>query len=349
MRGFFYNRCLNFQSVICISFYHPTDTECNCFPRASAIGRIFMTYQEFKENVTTVIQNRLGSNVKVTIQEIIKNNDTHYDGLTILSNQLNISPTIYLNFYFKQYLKGRSLEEICHDILSVYEENKPSGNIDISFFTNYEQVKKRIVFKLINYEQNKNLLQKIPHIKILDLAIILPNAIALDSSTEAPSNWPILWASAPLTVKMNSPGEAGRCSSPHNTRKDSTPPHRDKKPAVGPRVNMANRALSSTSSAAVRVFKKSSAYMTTRLERPSFMAGIRPSSGVMADSKNDSAMARANSMPVQATSRDFWLRIGQSPLSCKQDYYNKVAARADYLKNLQFSHSFSGADSSQTA
>ena len=44
-----------------------------------------MTYQEFKENVTTVIQNRLGSNVKVTIQEIIKNNDTHYDGLTILS------------------------------------------------------------------------------------------------------------------------------------------------------------------------------------------------------------------------------------------------------------------------
>ena len=54
MRGFFYNRCLNFQSVICISFYHPTDTECNCFPRASAIGRIFMTYQEFKENVIDI-------------------------------------------------------------------------------------------------------------------------------------------------------------------------------------------------------------------------------------------------------------------------------------------------------
>ena len=144
-----------------------------------------MTYQEFKENVTTVIQNRLGSNVKVTIQEIIKNNDTHYDGLTILSNQLNISPTIYLNFYFKQYLKGRSLEEICHGILSVYEENKPSGNIDISFFTNYEQVKKRIVFKLINYEQNKNLLQKIPHIKILDLAIIFNCLVDADETGNA--------------------------------------------------------------------------------------------------------------------------------------------------------------------
>ena len=107
----------------------------------------------------------------VTIQEIIKNNDTHYDGLTILSNQLNISPTIYLNFYFKQYLKGRSLEEICHDILSVYEENKPSGNIDISFFT--------------NYEQNKNLLQKIPHIKILDLAIIFNCLVDADETGNA--------------------------------------------------------------------------------------------------------------------------------------------------------------------
>ena len=45
-------------------------------------------------------------------------------------------------------------------------------------------------------------------------------------------------------------------------------------------------------------------------------------------------------MPVQATSRDFWLRIGQSPLSCKQDYYNKVAARADYLKIYNFHTAF---------
>ena len=108
-----------------------------------------------------------------------------YNGLTILSNQLNISPTIYLNFYFKQYQKGRSLEEIYHDILSVYKENKPSGNIDISFFTDYEQVKKRIVFKLINYEQNRQLLEKIPHIRLLDLAIIFNCLVEADATGNA--------------------------------------------------------------------------------------------------------------------------------------------------------------------
>ena len=59
-----------------------------------------MTYQEFKENVTTVIQNRLGSNVKVTIQEIIKNNDTHYDGLTDLIQSAEYIPNYLSELLF---------------------------------------------------------------------------------------------------------------------------------------------------------------------------------------------------------------------------------------------------------
>lgn len=76
-----------------------------------------MIYQEFKKNVKTTIQTWLGSSAKVTIQEIIKNNGTHYDGITIISGQLNVSPTVYLNSYFEQYKEGRPLDEICHDIL----------------------------------------------------------------------------------------------------------------------------------------------------------------------------------------------------------------------------------------
>lgn len=131
-----------------------------------------MTYQEFKQHITNVIQTKLGPSVKVTVQEIIKNNNTRLDGLTILSNQLNISPTIYLNYYYSQYQKGQPLCDIYQDILSTYEENKPQGCIDISFFTEYEKVKNRIVFKLVNYERNRELLKKVPHYRYLDLAII---------------------------------------------------------------------------------------------------------------------------------------------------------------------------------
>lgn len=131
-----------------------------------------MTYQEFKQHISQVIQTKLGSSVKVTVQEIIKNNNTRLDGLTILSNQLNISPTIYLNYYYNQYQKGKSLDEIYQDILLTYEENKPTDCIDISFFTDYEKVKGHIVFKLINFERNHELLDNVPHYRYLDLAIV---------------------------------------------------------------------------------------------------------------------------------------------------------------------------------
>lgn len=131
-----------------------------------------MNYQEFKYHIANTIQSELGSDTKVTIQDILKNNDTHLDGLTILSAKYNLSPTIYLNYYFRQYEKGRPLSQIKQDILSTYRENCPSGSIDISFFTDYDKVKSRIIFKLINYERNQKLLQEIPHYRFLDLAIV---------------------------------------------------------------------------------------------------------------------------------------------------------------------------------
>lgn len=144
-----------------------------------------MTYQIFKENIKTVIQTKLGANVKVIIQDIIKNNNTHFDGLSILSNNINYSPTIYLNRYYTQYLNGTSMDEIYRDILTIYTQNEPTVNLDVSFFTDYEKVKHRIVYKLVHYERNRALLNKIPHIKFLDLAIVFSCLIETNSSENA--------------------------------------------------------------------------------------------------------------------------------------------------------------------
>lgn len=131
-----------------------------------------MTYQEFKSNIIQTISAKLGSAYRVTLQDIIKNNDTHLDGLTILSENSNISPTIYLNYYYEQYTSGKSLPSICEEILHSYYQNAPGTNIDISFFTDFEKVKSRVIFKLVNYERNKELLKKVPHVRYLDLALI---------------------------------------------------------------------------------------------------------------------------------------------------------------------------------
>lgn len=129
-------------------------------------------YSEFKQHIISDLQNRLAPDIRVHIQDIVKNNDTHLDGLTLLCSKYNLSPTIYLNHYFKQYEMGHSLSDIEEDILNTYHENCPSKNIDISFFTDYNNVKSRIVFKLVNYARNRELLQDVPHYRFLDLALI---------------------------------------------------------------------------------------------------------------------------------------------------------------------------------
>lgn len=63
-------------------------------------------------------------------------------------------------------------QEIISDILEIYHTHKTDHKIDVSFFTDYDKVKSRIVFKLINYERNRELLADIPHYRYLDLAIV---------------------------------------------------------------------------------------------------------------------------------------------------------------------------------
>lgn len=144
-----------------------------------------MTYQEFKQYIMQHIQNELGSSAVISIQDIVKNNNMHLDGLTVFRSGQNISPTVYLNYYYAQYEKGTALSDIFKDILAIYQTNAPSASIDISLFTSYDKVKKRIIFKLINYEKNKELLAEVPHFRYLDLAIVFNCLLRIDDTQTA--------------------------------------------------------------------------------------------------------------------------------------------------------------------
>ena len=43
-----------------------------------------MNYHDFKQQIISTLSDRLGSDVRITVSDILKNNDTHLDGLTIL-------------------------------------------------------------------------------------------------------------------------------------------------------------------------------------------------------------------------------------------------------------------------
>lgn len=131
-----------------------------------------MTYDEFKQAVCQNILHQLPSDTSVQLQQIYKNNGLKLDGLMITKNQCNVSPTIFLNYYYEKQNLFPDFDAICKDILLTYEQNQISENIAIDFFTDYEKVKSHLAFRIINYEKNKELLQTVPHICYLDLAIV---------------------------------------------------------------------------------------------------------------------------------------------------------------------------------
>lgn len=131
-----------------------------------------MEYSEFLENVRKEVESRYDSNVSVTLNHVMKNNGTELDGITIMEKDKNIAPTIYINSFYDRYREGVSLKAVVSEIIRIYNQNKNSININADYFENYENVRKTIVYKLVNYQKNKKLLEDVPYKRVLDLAVV---------------------------------------------------------------------------------------------------------------------------------------------------------------------------------
>lgn len=131
-----------------------------------------MNYETFKSSTMTSMQKYFGDSATVSLQTVVKNNNIQLDGLMIQDCSVNIAPTIYLNHYYEDYLAGKPLSSVFDDIIASYQESLPKRNMDLSFFTDYEKAKYQIVYKLVNYDQNLELLKDVPHFRLLDLAVV---------------------------------------------------------------------------------------------------------------------------------------------------------------------------------
>jgi len=130
------------------------------------------TMETFAATIKRCVELSLGENYEVQVQETRKNNGVRLTGISIKEKNSNIAPMIYLEGVFESYLKGRSLAAICTDIIRVYKENNDLGVFDVSEIMNYENIKDKVCYRLVNQERNKEFLKGIPHIKFHDLAII---------------------------------------------------------------------------------------------------------------------------------------------------------------------------------
>lgn len=141
----------------------------------------------FAATVKEAVEASLGEGFAVSIQEVLKNNDTHLTGLTIRTEESNVAPTIYLEGMFERYKVGdAAIPVIVSEIIAVYESHKVAMPFDASIVTDFSACKDKVCYKLVNADRNKELLSDAPHIIVCDdLAVIFYILVSNDGEGTA--------------------------------------------------------------------------------------------------------------------------------------------------------------------
>lgn len=140
----------------------------------------YMQYEAFLSYIQSGVQAFMGPGTNVALHKVRKNNNLCLDALTILPPGQQVSPTIYLNAFYEDYQNGTPPGSIMERILRLYEEHQPRRTISPDLLQRFDTIRTHVAYKLINYDANRPLLQTIPHIPFLDLAIVF--YLLLDSS-----------------------------------------------------------------------------------------------------------------------------------------------------------------------
>lgn len=138
-------------------------------------------FQIFCIQMLEAVKMRFPAEVKVEIHKVLKNNSLELDGLVILEECCSVSPNFYLQYYYEEYKKGFSIERLAKEIEKTYYDSLlQTGNIEIDLSMEY--CRNKIIFRLVSGEQNRELLEQVPHILFLDMAIVFYILIRSDDA-----------------------------------------------------------------------------------------------------------------------------------------------------------------------
>ncbi|MBO5238090.1 MAG: hypothetical protein J6B50_04875 [Lachnospiraceae bacterium] len=142
-----------------------------------------MTYNQFLNYVReqSIYELEHPEEYQATINHVVKNNSVELDGICLHKHGENLSPTVYLNQFYEQYLEGRPLKSILGEIVSTLNNDVPKLEIPASLYDDYEAIRPQIIYRIVNYEKNKDLLKTCPYLPFCDLAITFRWLVHADS------------------------------------------------------------------------------------------------------------------------------------------------------------------------
>lgn len=137
-----------------------------------------MTFEEFVSAVEKGVGEAMGCRYDVTVKKVPKNNGLTLTGLLIAEKENGVAPAIYLDSLYEPYIGGcgyTDLESVIDSIIASYREQEMESrrfSKEMEDLKDYQEVRDKIIFKLINSQENQELLSQVPNIPFQDLSIV---------------------------------------------------------------------------------------------------------------------------------------------------------------------------------
>lgn len=143
-----------------------------------------------------------------------KNNDTERIGVIIRQESEYISPTIYIDDFYEDYIQKKStISEIAREIWRIWESKPEPKDYMAPHSFGWECCSEKLIFQLISFPLNRQYLKQVPHFKFRDFAIVFrvvfeiqPQGISsMPVTNDIMKRWGITLGTLYQTAKNNTP------------------------------------------------------------------------------------------------------------------------------------------------
>lgn len=132
-------------------------------------------FEEFREQMKAGLEQLCGNRICVSLEDITKNNGVTRRGLVLEEKGGRVAAAIYLESQYEDFKKGRPVQELAGEVYRQFQASRgmePALIEEVEDINDYEAVKNRIVYRLVNGERNREQLKEVPHIPFCDLAVV---------------------------------------------------------------------------------------------------------------------------------------------------------------------------------
>ncbi len=120
---------------------------------------------------------------EIEVRRIRKNNGMELTALVLVRQDSSVSPTVYLEDYYQDYRNsGGEDPHPWFDLIMdrCRKADRSAGEMDLPDFSSFDSLKDQIVYRIISYERNREMLERSPHIRIHDLAVTFRCMVSVD-------------------------------------------------------------------------------------------------------------------------------------------------------------------------